>query len=62
MKAHFMFSSMNLKVPQSLSFGVYHNNAPHEQFIQRCQNASNYIYLKHMTRNKMSINREILTP
>ncbi len=58
-KPHFMFSSMNLKVPQCLSFGVYHNNAPLEQFIQRCQNTSNYIY---MARSNMSINREIFTP
>jgi hypothetical protein len=46
-KPHFMFSLMNLKVPQCSSFGVYHNNAPHERFIQRCQNASNYLIETH---------------
>jgi hypothetical protein len=57
-----MLSPMDLKVPKCSRFGVYHNNVPHEQFIQRCQNAINYLQLKHTMKNKMPINKEIITP
>jgi hypothetical protein len=50
-------SSMVLKVPKCSRFIVYHKNASHshEQFIERCRNAINYLQLKHTMKNKMSI-------
>jgi hypothetical protein len=50
-----------LKVPKCSRFSVYHNNAshPHEQFIQRCQNAINYLKLKNTMKNKMPMMKPV---
>jgi len=38
--SHVLFNGF--EVPKCLRYNVYHSNAPHLQFIQRCQNAINY--------------------